>query len=154
MTKKALAYIRVSTAEQAEKGYSIEGQKEELIPAIEAQGYEVVAVCIDIGYSRENLDRPGIDEMFEHVITGEIDAVWAWKRDRYGASPNPEILASQLADYDSELRALDVSGTGDDADFINGIKDLIAKRELRTTVARGHMGRLQRLARAKLFAAG
>jgi site-specific DNA recombinase len=144
MMAKALAYIRVSTQEQADKGFSVDGQKKELIPAIEAQGYEIAAVITDAGYSRDTLDRPGIDEILDYVVTGEIDAIWAWKRDRYGASPCPEILASQLDEYDTKLRALDDSGTGDDADFINGIKDLIAKRELRTTVARSRMGRLQK----------
>jgi site-specific DNA recombinase len=154
MAKKALLYIRVSTKEQAEKGYSVDGQLKELRPAVEAQGYEVVAVCTDKGYSRENLDRPGIDEMLDLVITGNIDAVWAWKRDRYGASPNPEILSMQLEDYGTELRALDDSGTGDDADFINGIKDAIAKRELRTTAARSRMGRLQKARAGKVVCSG
>jgi site-specific DNA recombinase len=144
MMAKALAYIRVSTQEQADKGFSVDGQKKELIPAIESQGYEIAAVITDAGYSRDTLDRPGIDEILDYVVTGEIDAIWAWKRDCYGASPCPEILASQLDEYDTKLRALDDSGTGDDADFINGIKDLIAKRELRTTVARSRMGRLQK----------
>jgi DNA invertase Pin-like site-specific DNA recombinase len=136
MGKRALLYIRVSTQEQAEKGYSVEGQEDELILAVEAQDYEVAKVIVDEGYSRDTLDRPGIDEMLDKVVAGGIDAVWAWRRDRYGSSPHPEILAAQLSDHGTSLRALDDSGEGDDADFINGIKDLIAKRELRTTVAR------------------
>ncbi len=96
MGKRALLYIRVSTQEQAEKGYSVEGQKDELISAVEAQDYEVAKVIVDAGYSRDTLDRPGIDEMLDLVVAGGIDAVWAWRRDRYGSSPHPEILASQL----------------------------------------------------------
>jgi site-specific DNA recombinase len=148
----ALAYIRVSTQEQAEKGFSVEGQKEELIPAIEAEGHKVVKAIVDAGYSRDTLDRPGIEEMLDYVVQGDIDAVWAWKRDRYGSSPHPEILAAQLSDHGTSLRALDDSGEGDDADFINGIKDLIAKRELRTTVARSRMGRLQKARAGKVVA--
>jgi DNA invertase Pin-like site-specific DNA recombinase len=87
-------------------------------------------------------------------MQGDIDAVWAWRRDRYGASPYPEILASQLDEHGTKLRALDDSGEGDDADFINGIKDLIAKRELRTTVARSRMGRLQKARSGKVVASG
>jgi hypothetical protein len=58
----------------------------------------------------------------------------------------------QLADYGTSLRALDDSGEGDDADLLNSIKDAIAKRELKTTVARSRMGRLQKARSGKVIA--
>jgi hypothetical protein len=39
--KRAVLYARVSTDEQAKKGYSIRGQLDELRTAVEAQGYEL-----------------------------------------------------------------------------------------------------------------
>ena len=134
-------YARVSSEDQAVHGYSIGGQLDELRDSAREWGWEIVAEEIDSGYSRETLYRPGLDNVRELARAGEVDVVLAWKRDRYGASPVPQLLAAELEDYGVKLRALDDSGEGDDADFIHGIKDLIAKRELRDIARRSLMGR-------------
>ena len=151
---RAGLYGRVSTQEQAQKGYSIDGQLSELRPAVEGMGRTIAAEIVDAGYSRDNIERPGIDELLDLAADGAIDEAWAWKWDRYGASPVPEVLAAQLADSGVTLRSLDDSGEGDDAEFMNGIKSLISKRELRDMVRRTRTGRLEKARRGLIVATG
>ena len=54
-------YIRVSTTEQAEEGYSVGEQEARLRSYCDAMGFIVNAVHIDPGYSGATLDRPGIN---------------------------------------------------------------------------------------------
>ena len=51
MMVKAALYIRVSTEEQAEEGYSLEAQQERLTAYCEAQGWDIVEVYADKGHS-------------------------------------------------------------------------------------------------------
>src|SRR5215210_6886136 len=127
MAKRAAIYIRVSTDEQARNGYSLQGQRDELIDACEQLGYEIVDEYVDKGYSRSTLDRPDLERLREDVADGKIDVVLAWQRDRYGASPYPLILAEEFAAHDCKLKALDDTGEGDDAEFLGEIKDAVAK---------------------------
>jgi site-specific DNA recombinase len=149
--ERAVLYARVSTDEQAKKGYSIGGQLDELRTVVEAQGYEIVAEIKDEGYGRETLERPGIDELYDLAESGSVDAVWAWQRDRYGASPCPEVLSIYLDGYGVALRALDDVGEGEDAYLLHGLKDLMAKREIRNTVRRSRMGKLEKARQGKVI---
>jgi len=57
--------VRVSTQEQAEKGWSIEGQITELYKFCDArEDWKVRWVLKDPGYTAANLDRPG---MYRHL---------------------------------------------------------------------------------------
>ena len=53
-------YIRVSTAEQADEGYSVGEQEERLRNYCSAMGIAIHAVHADPGISGATLDRPGI----------------------------------------------------------------------------------------------
>ena len=53
-------YIRVSTDEQAKKGYSIDMQEDQCRKYIERLNGAVNKVYIDDGYSGKNLNRPQI----------------------------------------------------------------------------------------------
>ena len=61
--KRAAIYIRVSTLEQAQEGYSIGAQKERLLAYCKAHGWGVADFYIDGGYSGSNLNRPGIQKL-------------------------------------------------------------------------------------------
>lgn len=54
-----LAYCRVSTEEQAEEGFSIEGQTERLRLYAQLRGLGDVTVVTDPGKSGKNMERPG-----------------------------------------------------------------------------------------------
>lgn len=79
-------YVRVSSQEQADEGYSIGEQTERLKKYAEAMGWEIHKIYIDPGYSGGNMDRPGLNEMIKDVETGNIDTVVVYKLDRLSRS--------------------------------------------------------------------
>lgn len=84
MTKRCYIYIRVSTREQAEEGYSIGEQQERLIKYAEAMGWTIVKVYIDPGQSGATMDRPALQEMIANIK--EVDIVLVDKLDRLSRS--------------------------------------------------------------------
>lgn len=84
MTKRCYIYIRVSTREQAEEGYSIGEQQERLIKYAEAMGWTIVKVYIDPGHSGGTMDRPALQEMIANIR--EVDIVLVDKLDRLSRS--------------------------------------------------------------------
>src|SRR3712207_6769655 len=79
---RVILYARVSTRGQAEKGYSLRQQIEALEAYASQQGWGVVAVIEDDGYSGATLERPGTDRVREIVETGSVDLVVAQDRTR------------------------------------------------------------------------
>lgn len=66
--KTAIAYIRVSTEEQAAEGVSIEAQREKLVAWCTVNEHELVEVYIDAGLSGGRADnRPELQRALDHV---------------------------------------------------------------------------------------
>jgi len=84
--KRVFVYIRVSTTEQAEEGYSLGEQESRLIKYCEAMGWEVVKVYSDPGFSGSSIERPAIKAMLQAVEKGECDIVLVDKLDRLSRS--------------------------------------------------------------------
>jgi len=79
-------YIRVSTDEQANEGYSIRAQKNQLVDYCRVNDYEIVKICIDDGFSAKNTKRPRLQEILTAASNKEIDAVLVYKLDRFTRS--------------------------------------------------------------------
>ncbi len=75
-------YVRVSTEEQAQEGYSISAQKKRLQAYCDSQAWEVVGFYVDEGISAKNMDRPELQRMNEHIKNGLIDCVLVFRLDR------------------------------------------------------------------------
>ena len=58
----ALIYCRVSTQEQAEKGYSLDAQEKLCCNFAKNNGYKVVNIFRDEGRSGTNLNRPALKD--------------------------------------------------------------------------------------------
>ena len=80
--KKACVYTRVSTAEQANEGYSIEEQERMCKAAIESKGWQYVGTFSDPGISGRTMNRPGLQEMISEINADHIEAVVIYKLDR------------------------------------------------------------------------
>jgi site-specific DNA recombinase len=65
-------YIRVSTDEQAEKGYSLPAQREALAAYALSQGWPVAGVYCDDGYSAKDIRRPALQALLAELQAGEI----------------------------------------------------------------------------------
>lgn len=79
---KAAAYIRVSTDEQAEHGYSLELQRERITAQIAAKGWELAGIYEDAGQSGGKLERPALTDMLLDIEAGNVQAVVIYKLDR------------------------------------------------------------------------
>lgn len=83
---KVAIYIRVSTKEQAESGYSIGEQETRLQKYCDAMQWQVYKVYCDPAYSGATLERPALSELLQDIQQGKIDAVLVWKLDRLSRS--------------------------------------------------------------------
>lgn len=86
MKKRVFIYIRVSTQEQADEGYSLGEQEERLRKYCEAMEWVLVKVYTDGGFSGSNMDRPALKAMIAAVEKGEADIVLVDKLDRLSRS--------------------------------------------------------------------
>lgn len=84
--KRALAYIRVSTNEQADKGISLDAQQHRIRAHCEAQGYDCVGVYCDAGLSGKTMDRPQLQTALALLRDGKADALVVLKLDRLSRS--------------------------------------------------------------------
>ncbi len=82
MNKRAGVYVRVSTEEQRDYGYSIDGQLRELRDYCKRQDYVIGDIYNDAGHSAKDLKRPNMERMLEDIEKGNIDVVVAIKVDR------------------------------------------------------------------------
>lgn len=80
--KRACVYTRVSTAEQANEGYSIEEQERMCKAAIESKGWYYVTTYSDPGITGRTMERPGLKAMINAIETKQVDAVVIYKLDR------------------------------------------------------------------------
>jgi len=76
-------YVRVSTEEQAQEGYSIRAQEEKLRDYARLKEWLVYRIYIDDGISGKNItERPAINEMMEDIKSGKVENVLVFKLDR------------------------------------------------------------------------
>jgi len=82
MGLKAAIYVRVSTEEQRDYGYSIDGQIRELKDYCKRKNYDVVDIYNDAGFSGKNMNRPNLERLLSDIKKGLIDVIVAVKVDR------------------------------------------------------------------------
>jgi len=76
-------YVRVSTEEQAQEGYSIRAQEEKLRDYARIKEWPVYKIYMDEGISGKNItDRPAINEMITDIKEGKVKNVLIFKIDR------------------------------------------------------------------------
>lgn len=76
-------YVRVSTEEQQEEGYSMEAQKNRCMSFIESQeSWHLSKIYADPGRSAKNLDRPDVQKMIEGAKNNEFDVLVVYRLDR------------------------------------------------------------------------
>lgn len=88
----AALYSRVSTAEQAEHGYSIDEQIDRMKAYCTAMSWTIAKVYTDAGYSGATLDRPGLQTLMEDIKTGSVDVVVVYKLDRLSRSQKDALF--------------------------------------------------------------
>lgn len=79
---KAIAYIRVSTEEQAREGVSLAAQEAKIRAYAALYDLELVDVIADAGVSAKTLKRPGLSRAIAMLEAGEAEAIVIAKLDR------------------------------------------------------------------------
>lgn len=79
---KIAIYIRVSTEEQAQEGYSIKAQISRLEAYALSQGWTIVKTYIDDGQSAKDMKRTDLQKMMKEIEKGLFDCVLVYRLDR------------------------------------------------------------------------
>lgn len=78
-----IGYLRVSTAEQAQAGFSLSAQRGRLEAFAQATGREPIHdFLVDDGYSGSSLERPAMRDLLDRIERREVAAVLVTKLDR------------------------------------------------------------------------
>lgn len=145
---QAAAYIRVSTDEQAESGYSMQLQRERITAQIVAKGWELFKLYEDAGQSGGKLDRPALQEMLTDIEDGKIQAVVILKLDRLSRKQRDtmylieDVFLKQNIELVSISESLDTSSPTGRA--MIGMLSVFAQLERDTITERLSGGRKQK----------
>lgn len=152
--QRAVLYARVSTQEQATKGYSLAQQMEALREYAACEGYEVLEKVIDSGQSGASLERPGMDLVRDLVAAGGVSVVLAQDRDRFAREPAYHyLLRQEFEEHGCKIRALnDHGGDSPESELTDGILDQLAKFERAKTAERTRRGKLKKAREGKIIA--
>lgn len=85
-------YVRVSTTEQAEEGFSVGAQEEKLRAYCKAYNYQINAVHVDPGFSGATMDRPALKQVIRDVENNHCKKVIVWKLDRLSRSQKDTLI--------------------------------------------------------------
>src|SRR5918999_3512838 len=153
-SKRAILYARVSTEEQAKKGYSLAQQLEALREYALREGYEVIEEVVDPGQSGASLERPGMDCVRDLVAAGGVAVVLAQDWDRFAREPAYLFyLREEFAEHQTTLRALNDRGDGSpEGELTTGILDQIARYERLKIAERSRRGKLRKAREGKIVA--
>ncbi|MCZ7522781.1 recombinase family protein [Bacillus pacificus] len=80
--RKVAIYIRVSTEEQANEGFSLGAQEDCLKQYANAKGYEVYDIYVDEGYSGKDYNRPEIQRLFKDLYQEKFTGILVKSVDR------------------------------------------------------------------------
>lgn len=143
---RAALYIRVSTLEQAQEGYSVGEQKERLIAYCKAKDWLIADIYVDGGYTGSNLNRPGIQKLISE--TDKFDLVLVYKLDRLSRSQRDtlylieEVFRPKGVDFISMQESFDTSTPFGKA--MIGLLAVFAQLEREQIKERTWMGRVAR----------
>ena len=97
-------YVRVSTQQQVDEGYSLVEQEDRLRAFCAAQDWSVGPVYADEGISGKTTDRPAYQAMLAAADAGDIGRILAIKLDRIARNTRDFLaLVDQLGKADCDL---------------------------------------------------
>ena len=116
---KAIIYCRVSTKEQADQGFSLDGQEKECRTFAENNDYEVENVFIEKGESAKTQDRTQLKNLIKYCVKNkkEISCLIVWKLDRLTRNVGDY---AELTKHFASLEILILSATENNEDNSTG----------------------------------
>ena len=79
---RCLTYLRVSSREQAEEGYSIAAQREACLRVISERGWVFADEYVDAGESARTAHRPAFQALLDRLTEDPVDCLVVHKLDR------------------------------------------------------------------------
>jgi DNA invertase Pin-like site-specific DNA recombinase len=83
---QVIAYVRVSSEEQADSRAGLEAQRAAIQAECEHRGWQILEVIEDAGYSAKDLKRPGVRAALEQLERKRADGLVVAKLDRLSRS--------------------------------------------------------------------
>jgi site-specific DNA recombinase len=97
---RCAVYVRVSTDEQAKVGYSLAAQTDRLTEFAKGQGWSVLEIFSDDGYSAANKRRPALEAALDAAREKRFDVLLVYKIDRLSRRLKDLIeIVEELAKY-------------------------------------------------------
>lgn len=106
----AIIYTRVSTDDQAEKGFSLRDQKDKLEKYCSSKGLEIVKHFEDDGYSAKTFNRPQFNSLLEYIKKnkGLVKKLLVIKWDRFSRNTEASFtMIRQLVKLGVEVEAIE-----------------------------------------------
>ncbi len=147
--KTTALYVRVSTARQAEEGYSVPAQLEKLTYYCKSQGWDNIKEYVDGGYSGSSLERPNIQKLIQDAEKSKIERVIVFKLDRLSRSQKDtlylieDVFLKNNIEFVSLNESLDTSSPY--GKLMIGILSGFAQLERENIFLRTRMGMRERL---------
>lgn len=94
---RTIAYVRVSTEDQAINGVSLSAQEEKIKQYCNLYSMELIEVISDAGFSAKNLNRAGVKKIIALMEKKGIDAIVVAKLDRLTRSIRDLAFLVELA---------------------------------------------------------
>jgi len=142
------AYIRVSTDEQAESGYSLQAQRERITAQIQAKGWVLHDIYEDAGQSGGTLQRPQLQRLLSDIDNGKIQAVVVYKLDRLSRKQIDTISLIENVFVKKGVKLVSISESLDTGSSTGlamiGMLSVFAQLERDTITERLSSGRLQK----------
>ena len=91
-TNKVAIYVRVSTTNQAEEGYSIDEQKAKLTSYCDIKDWNIYEIYTDGGFSGSNTERPALEQLIRDAEKKKFDTVLVYKLDRLSRSQKDTLF--------------------------------------------------------------
>jgi len=101
-------YLRVSTEEQAQEGFSIRGQEQKLKDYAGIKDWSIYKIYADEGISGKNItERPAMNELIADIKAGHVQNVLVFKIDRLTRSTADLLYLVELFNtYDCAFNSL------------------------------------------------
>jgi site-specific DNA recombinase len=103
----AAIYVRVSTQDQAQHGFSLDAQQDSLQNYAKAIGYDIFKIYRDEGKSAKDMNRPEMQQMLSDAKDKKFSAIFIYKLDRFSRSLKDLILTiDQLKEWGIDFVSL------------------------------------------------
>lgn len=97
--RSAAIYIRVSTREQANEGYSLDAQKRVLLDYCKLKKYDIYKIYSDKGISAKDIEhRPGIKELLNDAKDSKFSIILVWKLTRFSRNMANLMTVCEILD--------------------------------------------------------